>query len=88
MKRRHERLKGRRKRRVRTRHVLDVLDQSKSEKVTNARYAVGGEMVEGERFLFPFVIMAEELGDKTILFSCKDCGYIELYKEMKEGKSS
>lgn len=44
----------------------------------------GGEMEEGERFLFPFVIAAEELGDKTILFFCKNCGYIELYKEMKK----
>jgi len=48
----------------------------------------GGEMVEEDRFLFPFVKMAEEPGDKTILFSCKNCGYIELYKEMKEGKGS
>jgi len=25
-------------------------------------------------------------GDKTVLFSWKDCGYIELYKEMKKEK--
>ncbi|NWF87035.1 hypothetical protein HXY32_04420 [Candidatus Bathyarchaeota archaeon] len=45
-----------------------------------------GEMEEGERFLFPFFLIAEELGEKTILFSCKNCGYIELYKEIKEKK--
>jgi len=48
----------------------------------------GGEMEEGERFLFPSFtfLFAESSGDETILFSCKDCGYIELYKEMKRKK--
>lgn len=46
----------------------------------------GGKMEEGEHFLFPFVLIAEETGDETILFSCRNCGYIELYKQMKKKK--
>jgi len=49
----------------------------------------GGEMAEGEHFLFPYVsyLLAVESGDTSILFSCKKCGYIELYKEMKRNRN-
>jgi len=44
----------------------------------------GGEMEEGEHFIFPFYLFAESTGDETVLYFCKNCGYIELYKSKKK----
>lgn len=54
----------------------------------------GGEMEEGERitsfargWIPQAVTFAKKMdirGDKIIPFHCKKCGYIELYKKMKE----
>jgi predicted Zn-ribbon and HTH transcriptional regulator len=50
-----------------------------------------GEMVQGE-FLknLPKVVVFSKEGrrslDKVIPFYCKNCGFIEIYKEMKEKK--
>ncbi len=54
----------------------------------------GGEMEEGERMTsfahgwipqaVKFAKKKDIYGDKIVPFYCKRCGYIELYKEMKE----
>jgi len=50
----------------------------------------GGEMVKGKGLaggwgFVRYSKMGDRLrGDKTISFHCKNCGYIEIYKEMKE----
>jgi len=48
----------------------------------------GGEMLKGRRLVsFTEITPAEEgqyLGDRILPFCCKNCGYIELYKEMKK----
>jgi predicted nucleic-acid-binding Zn-ribbon protein len=53
----------------------------------------GGEMVQGE-FLknLPKIIVSPKNGpwsfDKVIPTYCKKCGFMEIYKEMKEKKSA
>ena len=48
----------------------------------------GGEMVEGKRLVgYVRISLAKKgdvFGDNIIPFYCKNCGYIELYKEKRE----
>ena len=48
----------------------------------------GRELVEGKRLVaYLGVTIAKKgdlFGDKIIPFYCKNCGYIELYREMKK----
>ena len=50
----------------------------------------GGEMVEGKSLMsaggVTFAKEGDQFGDKIITYYCKNCGYIELYKEKKEQK--
>ena len=53
----------------------------------------GGEIEKGDRLVgergllsVRFAKKGDALGDHIIPFYCKNCGYIELYKEMKEKK--
>jgi len=51
----------------------------------------GGEMKKGRGLaggygIIRFVKMGDLRGDITSAFYCKNCGYIELYKEMKQKK--
>jgi predicted nucleic-acid-binding Zn-ribbon protein len=55
----------------------------------------GGEMEEGRELIARYMLRAmaitfakdrDVFGDNIIPFYCKNCGYIELYKEMKEKK--
>jgi len=65
-----------------------------SEKEVKNCPKCGGEMEEGERITsfgrgwFPqavkFAKKMDIYGDKIVPFYCKNCGYVELYKEMKE----
>ena len=67
-----------------------------SEKEVKNCPKCGGEMEEGERitsfargWIPQAVTFAKKIdirGDKIIPFYCKKCGYIELYKKMKEKK--
>jgi len=48
----------------------------------------GGEVVKGEVRTYGGVFSLRKLkdivGDRIQAFYCRNCGYIELYKEMKE----
>ena len=49
----------------------------------------GGEMEQGNRIAgfgggITFAKRNDLVGDKIIPFYCKNCGYIELYKELKK----
>ena len=50
----------------------------------------GGEMEKGKGLaggygVVRYLKMGDRLrGDKTIAFHCRNCGYIEIYKKMKE----
>jgi len=52
----------------------------------------GGEMVSGEALVgwgywgFRLKKTGDMVGDKIVAFYCKNCGYIEFYKEIKEQK--
>jgi len=49
----------------------------------------GGEMEKGRIFTYGGISFAKKgdwFGDKIIPYYCKNCGYIEIYKEMKEKK--
>jgi predicted nucleic-acid-binding Zn-ribbon protein len=46
----------------------------------------GGEMAEGETLIPKVTLFPKKgrlLGDRVIPTYCKNCGFIELYKEMK-----
>jgi len=51
----------------------------------------GGEMVEGKRLVgYVRISLAKKgdvFGDNIIPFYCKNCGYIELYKEKRGGNA-
>lgn len=46
-------------------------------------------MIEGKRIVgyvrITFAKKSDIFGDNVIPYYCRECGYIELYKEMKEG---
>ena len=47
----------------------------------------GGEMVEAETLIPKVTIFPKKgrwLGDRVIPTYCKNCGFIEIYKEMKK----
>ena len=51
----------------------------------------GGEMKKGKGLaggygIIRFVKIGDLRGDMAFAFYCKNCGFIELYKEMKEKK--
>lgn len=51
----------------------------------------GGEMKKGKGLaggygIMRFVKLGDLRGDMTFAFYCKNCGYIELYKEIKQKK--
>ena len=51
----------------------------------------GGEMEQGKRIAgygggITFAKRGDLVGDKIIPFFCKNCGFIEIYKEMKGKK--
>ena len=58
-----------------------------SEKEAKKCPKCGGEMEKGRRLVsyygVTFAKKGDWFGDKIIPFYCKNCGYIELYKEMK-----
>jgi predicted nucleic-acid-binding Zn-ribbon protein len=49
-----------------------------------------GEMEQGKRIVvgggITFAKRGDLIGDKIIPFYCKNCGFIEIYKEMKGKK--
>jgi predicted nucleic-acid-binding Zn-ribbon protein len=45
-----------------------------------------GKVLAGGYGIMRFVKIGDLRGDMTFAFYCKNCGYIELYKEMKQKK--